>query len=123
MKLLATAGTALGAAVISLTLMGSPALAANPCAMNPCAEKMMNPCGKMMNPCAVKERRAKHHAMKKEHMGMMREVMVILRDLNHKPTKEQKKRLTHYIEKLDANMATCDTWDKDGAHHMKKRNK
>lgn len=119
MKLLATAGTALGAAVISLTLMGSPALAANPCGTNPC--------GDQKNPCAVKERRAKHHAMKKEHMGMMREVMVILRDLNHKPTKEQKKRLDSYIEKLDASLAKCDTWDKNrtdgGAHHKGKHGK
>ena len=115
MKLLATAGATLGAAVISLTLMGSPALAGNPCAANPC--------GDAKNPCAAKERRAKHHAMKKEHMGMMREVMVILRDLNHKPTEEQKKRLNHYIEKLDAALATCSTWDKGGAHHKKKHGK
>ncbi len=119
MKLLRTAGAALGAAVISLALMGSPALAGNPCAKNPC--------GEAKNPCAAKERRAKHHAMKKEHMGMMREVMVILKDLNHKPTAEQKKRLEHYIEKLDGALAKCDTWDKSrtdgGAHHGKKKDK
>ena len=115
MKLPATIGAALGAAVISVSLMGSPALAGNPCAKNPCGVSDKNP-------CAMKERKGKHHKMKKEHMGMMREVMVILRDLNHKPTAEQKKRLDHYIEKLDDSLAKCELWEKegkDGKHHKR----
>ncbi len=118
MKLPATIGAALGAAVISVSLMASPALAGNPCAKNPCGMSMGD-----KNPCAMEERKAKHHKMKKEHMGMMREVMVILRDLNHKPSAEQKKRLNAYIEKLDDSLAKCEMWEKDGAHHKGKKDK
>ena len=121
MRLPAIMGATLGAAILSLTLVTSPAIAGNPCgydSKNPCADAEKNP-------CAYKERRAKHHAMKKEHMGMMREIMVILRDLNKRPTAEQKKRLDHYIEKLDDSLSKCELHEKkrtgDKPHHKKQR--
>ncbi len=86
-------------AILMVLLLYTPAMAGNPCAANPCAA---NPCaagkgkGHMMG-----EHKGRYMERMKEHMGMMREVLVILRDLKHKPTKAQKKRLGEMIEQLD----------------------
>ncbi len=87
-------------ALLLVLLLYTPAMAGNPCAANPCAA---NPCaagmgkGHMMG----QQHKGRYMKMMKEHTGMMREVLTILKDLKHKPTKAQKKRLGEMIEQLD----------------------
>lgn len=45
-----------------------------------------------------------HTSMMHDNMVMMKEVMGILRDLNHTPTPEQKKRLTVMMGNMDKMM-------------------
>lgn len=87
-------------AILMVLLLYTPAMAGNPCAANPCAA----------NPCADKGmdkghtrgmHKERYKERMKEHMGMMREVLTILRDLKHRPTKAQKKRLGEMIDELD----------------------
>ena len=46
-------------------------------------------------------RMMKHHKMMDNMMKMLKETMVILRDLSHRPTEAQKKKLEEMIEKMD----------------------
>ncbi|MBI5599778.1 MAG: hypothetical protein HY890_08610 [Deltaproteobacteria bacterium] len=42
-----------------------------------------------------------HHRMTQDALRMLRETMVILRDLSHKPTAEERKKLDGMISRLD----------------------
>lgn len=44
---------------------------------------------------------AEHQQVFKEVLGMVKDTMAIVRDLNHKPSEEQKKTLDAMIKKLD----------------------
>ena len=44
---------------------------------------------------------ADHQQVFKEVLGMVKDTMAIVRDLNHKPSEEQKKQLDAMIKKLD----------------------
>ncbi|MFQ5585327.1 MAG: hypothetical protein ACE5GF_00645 [Thermodesulfobacteriota bacterium] len=103
------------AAILALSLSAPPAMAgmqrgeaANPCVANPCA--MQNPCAvnpcAMKNPCMMKHHKwgkkmAKHHRMMTELMEMIRETMVILKNLDHRPTPAEKRRLGKMADRLD----------------------
>ncbi len=86
-------------AILMVLLLYTPAMAGNPCAANPCAA---NPCAAGMGKGHMRgEHKGRYMNMMKEHTGMMREVLTILKDLKHKPTKAQKKRLGEMIDRLD----------------------
>ena len=44
---------------------------------------------------------AAHHESIRQMMGMVRETMEIVRDLNHKPSAEDKKKLSAMIDRMD----------------------
>ncbi len=52
-----------------------------------------------------KEHYKKRHQMGMDMMQMMVETMTILRDLNHKPSADEKARLSEMIEQMEAMMA------------------
>ena len=45
-----------------------------------------------------------HQAMYQDAMGMLKETMMILKDLNHTPSADQKKKLDEMIMKMDGMM-------------------
>ncbi len=89
-------------ALLLVMLLYTPAMAdsgaANPCAAaaNPCATDKGMGMGHMKG-----QHKGRYMKMMKEHSGMMREVLTILKDLNHRPTAAQKKRLGEMIDQLD----------------------
>jgi hypothetical protein len=92
------------AVLFAFFIFSTPALAGNPCGVNPCGMEMKD--GHHKERDCKKEHYKKGYYKKNmermsEHMGMMKEVLTILRDLNHKPTKAQKKRLAEMIERLE----------------------
>ncbi len=106
------------AIIMAGALMATPVMAgdkggeaANPCAVqNPCAA---NPCG-MKNPCMMKRGKkmyhkwgksmGEHHRMMSDLMEIMRDTMAIVKNLDHRPTPVEKKRLGAMADKLDRMM-------------------
>ncbi len=92
------------AVFLAFFMLQTPALAGNPCGANPCGTEMKE--GHWKGDDCKKEHNRKGYYKKKmermaEHTGMMKEVLTILRDLKHKPSKAQKKRLNEMINKLE----------------------
>ncbi len=102
---------------LSIPAMADSKGAGNPCAKNPCA----------MNPCAEKMKKhdhyKEHHAMKLEMMEMLRETMTIIKDLNHKPTDAEKKKLGDMIERLTEMEKKCKERKKECATKYKDKKK
>ena len=110
------------AVIMAGALMAAPVMAgnkggeaANPCAVqNPCAA---NPCG-MKNPCMMKRGKlmhhkwgksmGEHHRMMTDLMEMMRDTMTIVKNLDHRPTPAEKKRLGAMADKLNRMMEKHD---------------
>ncbi|MFQ5585354.1 MAG: hypothetical protein ACE5GF_00780 [Thermodesulfobacteriota bacterium] len=87
--------------------------------------------GKMMqNPCAMEHGKMKHqmmgkkmgeyHRMMTELMEMMRETMTTLKNLDHRPTPAEKKRLGEMADRLDG---MINKHEKMREHHKKMREK
>ena len=92
------------AVFLAFFMLQTPALAGNPCGANPCGTEMKE--GHRKDDGCKKGHYKKGHYKKgmqrmKEHTGMMKEVLTILRDLKHKPSKAQKKRLNEMINRLE----------------------
>lgn len=62
-----------------------------------------------------------HQAMYQDVMGMMMETMGILKDLNHTPTAEQKKRLEEMMMKMDGMMKKHEEMMKKKEEMMKEK--
>ena len=59
--------------------------------------KMMGGYGRMADPKVIAER----HDMMQDSLKALRDTMVILKDLNHKPAPEQKKKLDEMIKRMN----------------------
>ncbi|WKZ33790.1 MAG: hypothetical protein QY316_05175 [Thermodesulfobacteriota bacterium] len=81
------------AVVLAGALSGTPALAGQ--GSGPGQDGKMP--GSKMTDSTTKDRMQMHEDV----LGMMKETMVILRDMNHKPTEAQQKRLDEMITKID----------------------
>ena len=97
---------------LAFFMLQSPALAGNPCGVNPCAQELLKKGVSKGEECKKGKEYKKgghyrkgHHEkgmqMMAEHVGMMKEVLTILRDLKHKPNKAQKQRLGEMIQRLE----------------------
>ena len=63
------------------------------------------------------------HQMSQNMMAALKETMTILRDLNHKPTVEEKQRLSDMIEQMDTMMSRHDEMVEMAKKRMKKHRK
>ncbi|MBE9531185.1 MAG: hypothetical protein IME98_00090 [Proteobacteria bacterium] len=61
--------------------------------------------------------------MKLETMMMLKETMEIIRDLNHKPGKDEKKRLSEMIDRLGEMEESCETKKKEWKKERKMKRK
>lgn len=61
------------------------------------------------------------HQMMQDVMGMMKETMMILKDLNHTPTAEQKGKLDEMIKRMDGFMKKHEEMMKHKEEKMEKK--
>lgn len=62
-----------------------------------------------------------HHDMLNGMMGMMKETMGILKDLNHTPTADQKKKLEEMMKKMDDMVKKHDEMMKQKEERMEQK--
>lgn len=77
--------------------------------------------GDKMDRGMMSEKMAGHHMMTTEMMGMFKETLAIVRDMNHTPTAEQKKRLDEMIGRMDEMIKQHDEYMKNACDWKKKK--